>query len=103
MIALLAFSLLIGLLSGSYPAFYLSRFKPAIANKRIFGSRKKKWWSETRLVVFQFALSITLILSTLMARQQLNFIRNRDLGFQKDQLVVIDINSGLVRRDFDVD
>ena len=102
MIALLAFALLIGFLSGSYPAFYLSRFKPAMAIKGFSAAGKKSGGLRQGLVVFQFALSITLILSTLMARQQLNFIRNRDLGFQKDQLAVIDINSGLVRKGFDV-
>ena len=102
MIALLGFALLIGFLSGCYPAFYLSRFKPAMAIKGFSAAGKKSGGLRQGLVVFQFALSITLILSTLMARQQLNFIRNRDLGFQKDQLVVIDINSGLVRRGFDV-
>ena len=102
MIALLGFALLIGFLSGSYPAFYLSRFKPAMAIKGFSAAGKKSGGLRQGLVVFQFALSITLILSTLMARQQLNFIRNRDLGFQKDQLVVLDINSGLVRKGFDV-
>ena len=101
-IALLAFALFIGLLSGSYPAFYLSRFKPALAIKGFSTGGKKSGGLRQGLVVFQFALSITLILATLMARQQLDFIRNRDLGFQKDQLVVIDINSGLVRKGFDV-
>ena len=71
-----------------------------MAIKGFSAAGKKSGGLRQGLVVFQFALSITLILSTLMARQQLNFIRNRDLGFQKDQLVVIDINSGLVRRGF---
>ena len=101
-VALIVFALLIGLLSGSYPAFYLSRFKPAMAIKGFSAGGKKSGGLRQGLVVFQFALSITLILATLMARQQLNFIRDRDLGFQKDQLVVIDINSGLVRKGFEV-
>ena len=101
-IALLAFSLFIGLLSGSYPAIFLSKFKPALAIKGFSTGGKRSGGLRQGLVVFQFALSITLILATLMARQQLNFIRNRDLGFQKDQLVVIDINSGQVRKGFDV-
>jgi putative ABC transport system permease protein len=101
-IALLTFSLFIGLLSGSYPAIFLSKFKPALAIKGFSTAGKRSGGLRQALVVFQFALSITLILATLMARQQLDFVRNRDLGFQKDQLVVIDINSGLVRKGFDV-
>jgi putative ABC transport system permease protein len=98
--AIVIFIFLVGTLSGSYPAFYLSRFKPAQAIKGF--SSVQKGLMRQGLVVFQFALAITLILATSVAYQQLSFIRNKNLGFQKEQLVVLDINSGDVRRGFDV-
>ncbi len=98
--SIILFVFIVALLSGSYPALYLSRFKPAQAIKGFTAA--KKGILRQGLVVFQFALSITLILATLVAYQQLSFIRNKNLGFQQDQLVVLDINSGDVRRGFDV-
>lgn len=97
LVVLVAFAFLIGTLSGSYPAFYLSRFNPARAIKGYSSSRQKSAGLRQGLVVFQFALSITLIFATLIAFQQLSFIRSKNLGFSKDQIVVLDINSGLVR------
>lgn len=94
------FILVTGVLSGSYPAFYLSKFNPALAIKgaSVAGSRNSPL--RQGLVVFQFALSIVLIFATLIAQQQLSFIRNADLGFRHDQLVVLDINSELQRNGF---
>lgn len=100
LVALIIFILLTGLLSGSYPAFYLSKFKPALAIKGASLAGGKSPLRQV-LVVFQFALSIVLILATLIAQQQLSFVRNADLGFREDQLVVLDINSGLTRRGFE--
>ncbi|WP_420603612.1 ABC transporter permease [Flagellimonas sp.] len=80
----------LGLLSGFYPAFFLSRFNPITALKG--GSKSGTGNSKVRnyLVVFQFAISIFLIIGTVVIFQQLQFIQNKDLGFQKDQVVVID-------------
>lgn len=101
LVVLIVFILLTGVLSGSYPAFYLSKLKPALAIKgaSIAGSRNSPL--RQGLVVFQFALSIVLILATLIAQQQLSFVRNAELGFRETQLVILDINSGLQRRGFE--
>lgn len=99
MTIIVAFILLVGTISGSYPAFYLSRFKPAQAIKG--AALAKKGFLRQGLVVFQFSLAISLILATLIAYQQLSFIRHKNLGFQQEQLVVLDINSGDVRRGFE--
>jgi putative ABC transport system permease protein len=101
LLILAGFTLFLGTLSGSYPAFYLSRFKPAIAIKGFSSGSKKTGTIRQGLVIFQFALSIMLILATLVAQEQISFIRHKDLGFRKDQIVVLDINSGGVRKGYE--
>jgi putative ABC transport system permease protein len=81
--------LLMALVSGSYPAFFLSAFKPAEAIKGKMKVGKEGKSFRNGLVVFQFSVSIILIICTAIVFQQLNFVSERDLGFNKENLLVL--------------
>ncbi len=83
-------ALFTGVLSGSYPAFYLSSFLPAKVLKENYASGKGGALFRRALVVTQFALSIILIIGTTVVYRQLNFIQNKKLGFQRENILYLE-------------
>lgn len=97
---LFCIALVVGIISGSYPALYLSTLKPVSSLKGKNTGERGAIGLRKTLVVFQFALTIVMLVSMIVIGRQLNFIQNKDIGFDKNQLLIIDINSGEVRRQF---
>ena len=83
-------SLVIGFLAGIYPSFFLSSFKPVNVLKGNVSLGMKSGMIRSSLVVFQFMISILLVIGTAAVYMQLNYIQNKNLGFNKDQVIVVD-------------
>ncbi|MEP1094780.1 MAG: ABC transporter permease [Cyclobacteriaceae bacterium] len=97
LLAMLGIMLLVGLLAGSYPAFYLSMFKPVEVLKGKVRQGIKSGPIRSTLVVFQFSISIIMIIGTAIVFDQLSFIQNKKLGYDKDQILIV--NDAWILRD----
>ncbi|WP_162055778.1 ABC transporter permease [Pontibacter pamirensis] len=86
-LAALGVSFLTGLLAGSYPALYLSGFKPAIVLRGKLDSPGGELWARKGLVVFQFALSVIMIVSVLVVYKQIEYVQTKNLGYNKDNII----------------
>lgn len=90
LLQLFLISIAIGLIAGLYPAFVLSSFKPVAVLKGKFSTGRKGIILRKGLVVTQFTIAISMIIGTIVVYNQLEFMRNEDLGFTKDHILVID-------------
>lgn len=95
---MIAFALIVGLFAGCYPAFFVSAYKPISVLRGSTKKRPKGIRLRSILVVFQFSISTILIICTLIIREQLSFVRDIYMGFNKDQIVAIRIRDGDARK-----
>ena len=95
------FAIITALLSGSYPALLLSRFKPVLLVKGLRLENKSGLSLRKGLVIFQFTISVVMIIATIVLFLQVKYMNTTNLGFNKDLLVVIDVNTGRARSNFE--
>ena len=88
--SLAGFALLVGVLAGLYPALVLSSYNPVVVMKGNFSGGSKGVWLRNGLVIFQFIISIVLIIGTMVVGQQMRFIQNKDLGFETDRMLMVE-------------
>jgi putative ABC transport system permease protein len=98
LVGILGITLLVSLISGSYPALYLSGFQPVRSMRGELKSGARVTRFRSLLVVFQFATSIILIICTLAVHHQMRFIHNRNLGFNKDFVVNVPLYDSALRQ-----
>ncbi|HCL84475.1 MAG TPA: ABC transporter permease [Chitinophagaceae bacterium] len=94
MILLLCILLFTGLVGGSYPALYLSRFKPVSILKGALSKASGNVNLRRTLVVLQFSISMIMLICTWVVYSQLSYLRKKDVGFNKDQVMTVTVNTG---------
>ena len=97
-IGFIMFATIIGLMAGIYPALYLSSFKPIKVLKDSSRSGQKKLRLQSSLVVFQYAISVIFIISTLVINGQLGLVQKKNLGFNKEHVIVLHQGEALGRQ-----
>jgi len=102
LLALLGILVFLGLVSGSYPAFYLSGFQSAQVLKGRVSSKSGNPLLRKALVIFQFSISIVMVVCTWIVYDQLQFMKEKNLGFNKDQVIRIPLEGQEARRKFAV-
>jgi putative ABC transport system permease protein len=101
LLGLVIFAVIIGLLSGSYPALYLSRFDPVRIFSGIGGRGTRSRLMQIILVVVQFSIAIFLITSLVVLRSQIHYLNNKDLGVNDDNVLVVHDITGKIRNSYE--
>ncbi len=96
-IGIIGVAVLIGIISGSYPAFYLSSFNPVTVIKSAVSQKGGSGILRKVLVVFQFFIATAMIIGTIIVSQQLSYLRNKDLGFDMENMMVLELQDSAFR------
>jgi putative ABC transport system permease protein len=98
MLTLLAVVIIVGILGGSYPAFFLSRFSPVTVLKGVITQGSAGSLFRKILVIIQFSVSVIMIICTLIVYKQLNYLKNMDQGFDQKNVIGLQLNGQMVRK-----
>ncbi len=101
-VAMIATAIIVGIISGSYPAFFLSSFKPVAIFKETLKARGLSVFIRKTLVVGQFVISIALIASVVLVIRQIQFMRTMELGFNKNHVITIPIRDRSVKQRYEL-
>ena len=85
-------AVLVGLLSGAYPALFLARFKPVEGIKGDFVGRRRAGFFRRTMVIVQFTISVAIIVGTFIVSNQLRYMLNKDLGFDSEKILLLTLN-----------
>lgn len=96
-LVIMTIALITGVISGSYPAFYLSSFKPALILKGLIRSSTSEIWFRRGLVIFQFSISAILIVSVGVIYKQIELIQTKYLGYNRENIIYFPIEGNLVK------
>lgn len=97
-LSIIALTFITGIVSGSYPALFLSAFNPIVVLKGLPKFSSSATWFRKGLVVFQFVLSIVLIIGTIVVSKQINYIQTKNLGYDRENLIYIPLEGELTKQ-----